>query len=54
MPSSAKIKQEIPPLRPTINHSMPPDSLVVYEEKQLVIRNKSARKTAGSAPDWSI
>ena len=35
-------------------HSVPPDSLVVYEEKQLVIRNKSARKTADAAPDWSI
>ena len=27
-------------------HSVPPDSLVVYEEKQLVIRDKSARKNA--------
>ena len=34
-------------------HSVPPDSLVVYEEKQLVIRDKSARK-AEAAHDWII
>jgi len=34
-------------------HSVPPDSLVVYEEKQLVIRDKAARKTE-AAPDWII
>jgi len=34
-------------------HSVPADSLVVYEEKQLVIRDKSARKK--EAPlDWMI
>jgi len=34
-------------------HSVPPDSLVVYEEKQLVIRDKSARQN--EAPlDWVI
>ena len=34
-------------------HSVPPDSLVVYEEKQLVVRDKSARKK--EAPlDWII
>ncbi len=35
-------------------HSVPADSLVVYEEKQLVIRNKSARKATEAASDWSI
>ncbi|MEI6077313.1 MAG: serine O-acetyltransferase EpsC [Verrucomicrobiota bacterium] len=34
-------------------HSVPPDSLVVYEEKQLVIRCKSGRKTE-VALDWNI
>jgi serine O-acetyltransferase len=34
-------------------HSVPPDSLVVYEEKQLVIRDKSARKPEPAA-DWII
>jgi serine O-acetyltransferase len=34
-------------------HSVPPDSLVVYEEKQLVIRDKSARKKE-AALDWMI
>jgi len=34
-------------------HSVPPDSLVVYEEKQLVIRDKSARKIE-AALDWTI
>jgi serine O-acetyltransferase len=34
-------------------HSLPPDSLVIYEEKQLVIRDKAARKN-GYEPDWSI
>jgi serine O-acetyltransferase len=33
--------------------SIPPDSLVVYEEKQLVIRNKTARKNH-DAFDWAI
>ncbi len=33
--------------------SIPPDSLVVYEEKQLVIRNKSARHKE-VALDWNI
>jgi serine O-acetyltransferase len=33
--------------------SVPPDSLVVYEEKQLVIRDKSARK-AEAVHDWMI
>lgn len=34
-------------------HSIPPDSLVVYEEKQLVVRNKSERQK--EAPlDWHI
>jgi serine O-acetyltransferase len=33
--------------------SVPPDSLVVYEEKQLVIRDKSARKKE-AALDWMI
>jgi serine O-acetyltransferase len=33
--------------------SIPPDSLVIYEEKQLVVRNKSARNR--EAPlDWNI
>jgi hypothetical protein len=34
-------------------HSVPADSLVVYEEKQLVIRSKADRKTE-SALDWII
>ena len=34
-------------------HSVPPDSLVVYEEKQLVIRDKSARQKE-AALDWII
>jgi serine O-acetyltransferase len=34
-------------------HSVPPDSLVVYEEKQLVIRDKSTRKKE-VAHDWII
>jgi serine O-acetyltransferase len=34
-------------------HSVTPDSLVVYEEKQLVIRDKSARKIE-AALDWII
>ena len=34
-------------------HSVPPDSLVVYEEKQLVIRDKSARKQE-ILLDWII
>jgi serine O-acetyltransferase len=34
-------------------HSVPPDSLVVYEEKQLVIRDKSTRKKE-AAFDWII
>jgi serine O-acetyltransferase len=34
-------------------HSVPPDSLVIYEEKQLVIHDKSARKNA-AADDWII
>ena len=34
-------------------HSVPADSLVVYEEKQLSIRSKAGRK-GGVAPDWSI
>jgi len=34
-------------------HSVPPDSLVVYEETQLVIRDKSARKKE-SSHDWII
>ena len=34
-------------------HSVPPHSLVVYEEKQLVIRNKMARKNH-DALDWAI
>jgi serine O-acetyltransferase len=34
-------------------HSLPPDSLVIYEEKQLVIRDKSARKKQ-DALDWMI
>jgi serine O-acetyltransferase len=34
-------------------HSVPPDSFVVYDEKQLVIRDKSARQN--DAPlDWVI
>ena len=34
-------------------HSVPPDSLVIYEEKQLVVRDKSVRKK--EAPlDWII
>ncbi len=34
-------------------HSLPPDSLVIYEEKQVVIRDKNARK-GPAEPDWSI
>jgi hypothetical protein len=34
-------------------HSVPPDSLVVYEEKQLSIRNKSAKKKPADF-DWAI
>jgi len=34
-------------------HSVPPHSLVIYEEKQLVIRNKMARKNH-DALDWAI
>lgn len=34
-------------------HSVPADSLVVYEEKQLVIRNKSQR-SKNEALEWSI
>ncbi|HTR42138.1 MAG TPA: serine O-acetyltransferase EpsC [Pseudomonadales bacterium] len=34
-------------------HSVPPHSLVVYEEKQLVIRNKAAKKSH-DALDWAI
>lgn len=34
-------------------HSVPPDSLVVYEEKQIVIRNKSERKKS-DAIEWYI
>lgn len=34
-------------------HSVPPDSLVIYEEKQLVIHDKAARK-AEIAHDWII
>ncbi|MGC9943448.1 MAG: serine O-acetyltransferase EpsC [Verrucomicrobiota bacterium] len=34
-------------------HSIPPDSLVVYEEKQLTILNKSAKKKAEDF-DWAI
>jgi serine O-acetyltransferase len=34
-------------------HSVPADSLVVYEEKQLVIRDKSARRIE-AAQDWII
>jgi hypothetical protein len=34
-------------------HSVPAGSLVVYEEKQLVIRDKSARTTE-AAHDWII
>jgi serine O-acetyltransferase len=34
-------------------HGVPPHSLVVYEEKQLVIRNKMARKNQ-EALDWAI
>jgi serine O-acetyltransferase len=34
-------------------HSVPPHSLVVYEENQLVIRNKMARKSQ-DALDWAI
>jgi serine O-acetyltransferase len=33
--------------------SVPPDSLVIYEEKQLVVRNKSARKNEVPL-DWNI
>ncbi len=34
-------------------HSVPPHSLVVYEEKQLVIRDKSIR-TPAATPDYAI
>lgn len=34
-------------------HSVPPDSLVIYEEKQLTIHDKSARKK-DTAHDWII
>jgi serine O-acetyltransferase len=34
-------------------HSVPPDSLVIYEEKQLAIRSKAERKK-DFAPDWVI
>ena len=34
-------------------HSIPPDSLVVYDEKQLVIRDKSARRIE-AGHDWMI
>jgi serine O-acetyltransferase len=34
-------------------HSVPPNSLVVYEEKQLVIRSKTERKVE-VPPDWII
>ena len=34
-------------------HSVPPDSLVIYEEKQLIIHDKSVRKNA-AAHDWII
>jgi serine O-acetyltransferase len=34
-------------------HSVPPDSLVIYEEKQLVIHDKSARRNV-SPLDWII
>jgi len=34
-------------------HGVPPVSLAVYEEKQLVIRDKSARKKE-DAHDWII
>jgi serine O-acetyltransferase len=34
-------------------HSVPADSLVIYEEKQLVIRNKSTRRNE-AALDWMI
>ena len=34
-------------------HSVPPDSLVVYEETQLVIRDKSVRNPAAT-PDYAI
>jgi hypothetical protein len=34
-------------------HSVPPNSLVVYEEKQLVIRDKTARKKSEDF-DWMI
>lgn len=37
----------------TLMHSVPPDSLVLYEEKQLSIRDKSARK-AGDGGEWVI
>ncbi|MEI7935674.1 MAG: serine O-acetyltransferase EpsC [Verrucomicrobiota bacterium] len=36
-----------------LTHSVPPNSLVVYEEKQLTIRDKTARKKAGDS-DYSI
>jgi serine O-acetyltransferase len=34
-------------------HSLPPDSLVIYEEKQLVVRDKNARRKTQEL-DWSI
>jgi serine O-acetyltransferase len=34
-------------------HSVPADSLVIYEEKQLVIHDKTARRKE-AAPDWII
>jgi serine O-acetyltransferase len=37
----------------TLMHSVPPDSLVLYEEKQLSILDKSARK-AGDGGEWVI
>ena len=36
-----------------VTHSVPPNSLVVYEEKQIAIRNKAARKKLGDS-DYSI
>jgi hypothetical protein len=33
--------------------SVPPDSLVIYEEKQLVIRNKGGRRPEPEL-DWTI
>jgi len=34
-------------------HSLPPNSLVVYEEKQLVIHDKTSKKRAADL-DWTI